>query len=796
MQDVNERPVEWWMARLARCLALGAAGVLVRGAGADVVVTPRDIAGSNDTACVAAAGLAGWYATGDTFQDRIEVLDQWGNVRRAITRGQLQAMAPWMSLDGGPDGPSGLGFSASGRSLYILLHDDTLAPDGQGSDAVLWLDISTGALTRIARLDLFDRGDVWPHLAVAHHGFYVYVGTVSGQIVPYFAYSSGSSTIPQGLWTLPGGAASGPVHGLTIDRENGTLYAANDAGVYRATLPGSPSSAPTFTLLASGLDIRALAWADHYGGAGQRGLYILSGGGAGAGSKVEFIGAATAASGVGVTPTLYATSTATWHDLASTADGRMIVGADEDAVMLSDTADARLGFEAWMRDELAQATRFGRGLISPDGEPNGWVIDGDVIPAWSRFHPATPDGAAWTVLMLMLNERVNGDAQARQDVSRVLTRYAGLAPDGIKPVRNVDGIFKHWLDPQTGNTKFNWADEYATLSTMKIVAAAARAMDRYPDDPAIVRAASRIIFLTKNWDGYVQAGSSAIAFKGLAGGGADAGSFAAPYHEGIIFAEQAGVYGGSIAQGVSVNWFNRGMWPTASYLPGKAITVAVGGQFQPAFLSLYPALLSAPFRADAGVGGWRTQVDNVRWNSAAWTDDNGARYFTVFSAGTSPAGYNADTISNHPGNLTTFTSLLALAALGDPAEAVAGYAAYRKGARQTFKTGASILYRRPYDGTNFVPNSAGLPDVALGALGLCELMQPGSIDALLARPYPTAEMCPQDLSGDGRVTIDDLYAGTLSPADFGGDGVVNGGDLACLENWLRRTELQRMSARH
>jgi hypothetical protein len=56
-------------------------------------------------------------------------------------------------------------------------------------------------------------------------------------------------------------------------------------------------------------------------------------------------------------------------------------------------------------------------------------------------------------------------------------------------------------------------------------------------------------------------------------------------------------------------------------------------------------------------------------------------------------------------------------------------------------------------------------------------------------------MCPQDLSGDGRVTIDDLYAGTQLPADFSGNGVVNAGDLDCLERWLRRAELQRMSAR-
>jgi hypothetical protein len=740
---------------------------------------------------VCAAAFAGWYAGADTALDRVEIRDQSGNLRRTITRSDLLALAPWMNLDTGPDGPSALAMSASGRLLYILVHDDTTPTDGQPSDALLRYDVSSGVLSRQARLELFDRGDIRPHLAAVHHAGYLYVGTGGGQIQVYLAYSSAAGSTPSGVWTLPGATI---VHGLTVDRDTSMLYAASDTGVFRAALPASPATAPVFVQVSSGADIRALAWGDHYGGASQRGLYILSGTGTG-GSKIEFIPAAIAAGASGITPAIYTTSAAAWHGLSAAADGRMLICGDAGGMMISDSSDTRLNFASWMRDELAQATAFGRGLISPDGEPSGWVIDGDVLPNQTRFHPATPDGAAWTVFLLLMNERINGDASARPDVARVLTRYAGLASDNIRPARNADGIFKHWIDPVSGNTKSGWPDEYATLSTMKIVAAAARAMDRYPDDPAIVRSASRIIFLTKNWDAYLQPGTDATAFKALASGGPDPGSWASPYHEGIIFAEQAGTYGGQTAQSIAARWFTRSLWPTATYVVGRPITGAAPGAFQPAFVSLYPALLSAPYRADTAAGGWRTQVDNLRWTGAGFTDDNPSRYAVSLSAGTSPSGYNADTITNHPGNLTTFTSLLALSALGDPAEALGGYAAYRKGARQTFKTGASILYRRPYDSGTFAPNSAGLPDVALGALGLAELVQPGSIDAVLARPYPRIEMCPQDLTGDGLVTIDDLYRQTISPTDLNGDGAVNAADGAGLENWLRRSEAARMSAR-
>ena len=109
------------------------------------------------------------------------------------------------------------------------------------------------------------------------------------------------------------------------------------------------------------------------------------------GSRIGFIPAVIAATATGVTSALYAATTTTWHDLCATADGKLFVGADEDAVVLSDTADTRLGVRAWMNDEIGQAAMFGRGLISPDGEPDGWVIDGDVLPGQPRFHPATPD---------------------------------------------------------------------------------------------------------------------------------------------------------------------------------------------------------------------------------------------------------------------------------------------------------------------------------------------------------------------------------------------------------------------
>lgn len=772
--------------RHARCVGpLLAAGCLLQAASASPVFAPWPADGPDDTTCVAAAAFAGWYATADSFEDSVEIRDIRGTLVRSISKAQITALLPWMNLGGGPDGPSALAWTPTGRCLYILVHDASLPGDGLGSDAVLRYDIPSDTLSVYFRLDAFDRDDQWPHLAMVHRAGRLFVGTVDNGLAVYLAPANAPTGTLASTFTLPSGSA---VRGLTVDRDINYLFVASEDAVWRTNLTSFP--ALVFTQILAGSDIRALAWGDHFGSQSpsQRGLYVLSNPTGPGSARIDSLTFAQAYASTIQVPGSYTTSPAEWHDLTFTADGRLLVGADEDAVVIAETADPRLSFEAFLASEFQQQVVLARGLISPDGEPPGWVIDGDVVPGAPRFHPATPDAAAWAVLLLLMNDRLTGDPTSRASVRAVLTRYAGLAADGIHPVRSADGLYKHWIDPLTGTTESGWPDEFATLSTMKIVTAAARAMSFYPNDPEIVRAASRIIFRTRNWDSYLQPGTDALAFRGVPGGGPDATSFARPFHEGIIFVEQGGAFGGTFASTTAARWFNRSLWPTATYLTGRPITSTAQGLFEAAFISLYPALLSQPYRADTSANGWRTQIRNIRWSNAAWTDDHAPRYYTVFSAGTTPGGYNADSLGNHPADITTFTSLMALCAFGDTAEAVGAYAAYRKGARQTWKTGATLLYRRSDTDRNWLPDSAGLPDVALGGLGFAELLMPGSIEAVLARPYPSTEQCPVDLNGDGAVNIEELYLQLASPGDLNGDGSAGAADAACLRAWTRRNE--------
>lgn len=698
------------------------------------VVENWPVVSDDDTVAVACAPLAGWYAVGDSFDDNVEIRNIQKKLIRSITEMEIEALLPWMNLSGGPDGPSGLAWSDSGRILFILVHDDTSPGDGQGSDAVLCYDTFTDQLSVFARLNLWWRGDEWPFLSAVHFRGKLYVGTWNTGIKIYQAGCNDLSGTLLETVLIPAGDF---VRGLYIDREMSLLYAASESGLFRADLSSSPL---TFETVDSTYNYRAITYSNHYGfGAG---LYFLN-----TSNQIYYVTAAQARGEQPFAPVLYWTSPMDAFDISASADGHLLIGLAEDGDWIYEP-DERLTYESWKVDEFNQLVRFCKGLISPDGEPPGWVIDADVQADWTRIHPASPDGAMWVILVLMMNDYINDDPEAVVLVRQILKRYAGLAEDGIAPARSADGFYHHWYEPSTGEVKSGWDPEIALLSTMKIALGADRAAQFYLDDPNIQESASSILCRISGWEDYIQADTDCLFLKGLLDGGPDPNSEVCPFFEGILYLEQAATYGTLSASEAYTRWLDRSLWPTAVFCDSCGqVTGNMADQFLPAFVSLYPFLLQAEFRNDPN---WQSQVWNLLCSSAAWTDDNGPFYYTVFSAGTTDpschhTGYHPDSLSNHPCDVATFTSLIGFSGwsaghayeLKREAATVAAYNAYRRGARQAFRgvgINPKILYRRPNDRT-WWPNSAGLPDVALSALALGELLQPGVIDTIFSVPY-------------------------------------------------------------
>lgn len=770
-------------------LMAGALGLAVGSLAAHAapVVSSWPAAGATP-AGVAAAPLSGYYAVADSDTDTVQVRGIEQELLGTITRAQITALLPWMTLDASADGPSAMCFSDSGRLLFIVVHDAGVPGDAQPSDAILRFDTQTGQLTVFARLNFAAVDAPAPQVGIAHFRGRLYVG-VAGSLVMYRALANDAT----GVFLQTSTPAPGQeCPGIAVDRLTGTLYAMFYDGT--STLLGSfPAGAVTFTprTTFSTQRYRALAWYDHFGTLGPV-LFMLHNPAASGGSRIAYISAAMARGQAAVSPLEYTTDAGTWVDLAATADGALLLATSTDAQRIAESSDTRLTFSAWKSHEFGQVVALGRGLISPDGEPPGWVIDADTDPTIPRFHPATPDAAAWTIMLLLMSDHLTGDALAQQQVRTVLARYAGRL-SGPAPSRTADGIFRHWIDPFTGGVEGTWDPEFATLSTMKIVMAAQRARQFYPDDASIQVSARSIIHRVKNWDAYLNPSTGGVYYKGQAGGGPVTSSASMPFNEGIIFAEQCARYGGAMSQVIYTNgWMNRGLWPTAQYVTSRTVTGDAANVFQAAFVALYPVLTMQEYRESVG---YQTNALNQRLSNMAWTDDNGPRWNTVFSAGTTKGiwgGYNADSITNHPGDVATFTSLMAMSAGtgsggGFTPAAVGAYQAYRTGARQTFRTGASILYRRSNVDPAFLPNSAGMPDVALGALGLAELIAPGSVEAVLTGDYWPAPCNAADITAigglpappDGLLTLDDIldfvnaYTDLLDWADLtsiGGDG--------------------------
>lgn len=696
-------------------LCISALGVLAGSAPAAPVTTVWPVGGTDDTAAVAAARLSGLYAAADTFENNIEIYDVHQKLLRTIQPDEIRTVLTNYFPGGGQDGPCGMAFSDSGRLLFVLTQ-------AGGDDAVLRYDRLSDRLTLFARLSLFGRGDQWPYLSAVHFNGRLYVGTYSNGLAVYEAAANQTNGALLGSVALPDGA---PVRGLTVDGDNQRLFVAGSSNLYRASV--AVGGLPTLTPVGTLTGIHAIAYSPHYGSAATAGLFVLCPGRLWRLTPRQCDGTDPFA------PAVYLDDARFGFDVAATACGRLLVGAGEDAVLVSDNADTRMSFDAWATNEIEQVVSFGTSLVTTGAVQAGWVIDGDVQQGWSRYHPATPDAALWAIALQCGADRVLGRASATGTVRNILTRYSGRAADGIVPGRSADGIHVHWLDPATGGTKAGgWPDERATMSTMKLVKGAAVAVAAYPGDSDLRVSAARIIDGVRNWTNYFEPGSDAMYLVARAAGGPEPTSLSAPFQEGIIFAEETAEYGQG-GQPLFARWLDRARWPAAEFLEGWPITGNVAGQHQAAFLALYGSLLVRDFRRSPA---WQEQVRTLYYSNCGWTDDHGCRWMTVFSAGTSPAGYNADSLGSHPEDIATFPSLLAFCASGDWAPAVAGYHAYRSGARQTFSGGASILYRRSNATPTYQPNSAGLPDVALGALGLMELLRPGIVDALFASPLP------------------------------------------------------------
>jgi hypothetical protein len=763
-------------------------------------------AASGEPVRAASSPLAGVFAVGSIGNDgvnatgSIELRGPLGGVLQTWTASELVSVAGLR-----PQGVqlTSMTMSTSGRLIYAILAGE-LAGSGQLRAVVLRLEMGRARGSVFWSLP----SNITSPRALAHVAGRLYVGE-TGLLTVFNAGRNDTAGSTRPAIVLTGGDV---VRALAVDHARGEVLAVDRTGrIYRITA-SSAAVAGNVQLAGLGSDVAGAVFHDHLGarsGAGSaRGLIVLLADGRLIRVAPEVVLGQQASSWTQLGTLGSAVSPGTTAGLSVGGDGRMLAVAGASSLrMLSSTTDDRLSLQAWMEDEVQQVTNISRGLISPDGEPSGWVIDADTTPSIGRFHPASPDAASWTVLMLLVNDELTGRSNPQNlvDVRRILKRYAGRA-GGPVPLRNQDGIYNHWIDPVSGNQKAGWGDTYSTMSTMKMVLAASRAVQHWPEDDDLRASAAAIACNVRDWDTYLVPSTGQYFLSGSLSGPLS-GSLSSAFNEGALFIEQASWYGGVSSQETWANWLDRFRWPLAAFVGGRLVTGDVGGQFLPAFATLYSALVQPEIRASLQ---FQDHYENLRVSSSAWTDDNPARWYTVFSAGTTKTiwnagGYNADKLPASAGNISTFPSLMAMVGRSFAApstqvgvvqseewrlvEAVAAYHAYRTGARQVFRTGANLLYRRSSIDQVWEPNSAGLPDVVLGGLGLAEAISPGIVNRVLNGSFVICG-CPADMgraggakgrdglldNNDFVVFIDGFFRQDGVLSDVGREGGANGGD--------------------
>src|SRR5882724_916237 len=210
----------WSMKAILSILAGGFLIFYPRLASCAPVLNSWPVTGPNDSAAVGAARLSGIYVVGNSYQDNVEIRDIRQNLWRTISPAEIQALLPWMSFSGGPDGPTAVAVSDSGRQVFILVFDDLPAPDGGPSDGVILYDTYDNKLSLFARVNLFDRGDVFPLLAARHFKGKLYVGTASDGIRVFSAGINDTTGTLLETAPLPGGS---PIRGLAIDPDQNLL---------------------------------------------------------------------------------------------------------------------------------------------------------------------------------------------------------------------------------------------------------------------------------------------------------------------------------------------------------------------------------------------------------------------------------------------------------------------------------------------------------------------------------------------------------------------------------------------
>lgn len=378
--------------------------------------------------------------------------------------------------------------------------------------------------------------------------------------------------------------------------------------------------------------------------------------------------------------------------------------------------------------------------------PSGLVRDSLVLNGTS-FHPATPDAAGFALLGLSALDHLDKLPDAEQRVEQILTAHTGHKA-GVTPGRSADGHFIHFMNITTGAPAGGgWDASYTPIGTALLVAGAQFARNHFPDN-ANIAALTEQLTDSVNFNNAIHPNLSGRIFLDMGKAGGGTGGTVANWNE-FMLVESLALREEDNARALAVKhrWLDTDFIPKRSFggIPTLTDNAAV---YAPAFWVQQMHFFNGDFRHSEVFEQFfdnHQQVDRNFSTLPVLSGGLGQEYRYGITAGVSPQGYNADSISNHPNNVF---SPEAVAAWGDMETLLQFYEDQVAPANDPrYKYG---LTRVSASQPAWIPNDAGLVDHMFLLFGLVESLDP---DFFANRVF--APIAEGDFNADGTVDLAD-----------------------------------------
>ncbi|MEM8946219.1 MAG: hypothetical protein AAGD11_13685 [Planctomycetota bacterium] len=391
------------------------------------------------------------------------------------------------------------------------------------------------------------------------------------------------------------------------------------------------------------------------------------------------------------------------------------------------SAAAAQGLDAARDDQIARLQNYVLDAIQPSG-----LVRDSLVLSGPSFHPATPDAAGFALIALSAFDHLDTLPNAEQHVINVLSAYAGETP-GVTPVRSTDGHFLHFIDEVDGSDPPGWDDSFTPIGSALLVAGAQFATNHFPDNPTIASLTEQLT-TSIDFDAAIHPSLDGRIYLDMTAQGGGAGGAVSPWNEFMLVTSLA-LRQPNNDRALAV----KDLWLDVDSLPKRLNTLTDNpSTYAPAFWVQQMHFFNGDFRHNAEFEAFFENHQQLDQQYS--TNVLGESFRYGLTAGVSPQGYSADSISNHPNNVF---SPEAVAAWGDMDTFLDFYNSQYPTTDQRYRYG---LLRESATQPDWVPNDIGLVDHLFLLFGLVE-----SIDADFFADRVIPEFIFGDFEHDGDV---------------------------------------------